>query len=342
LSLFKSTHLLLLAAALAACTDPVDKVAKKRIFSPEDPPQVLSAASEKLPPERIAEDPSVAKRVLEMGAAEATERLGAHRYAADVSFEWSAKTRTVRASEHRTLAAGAGGVGGDFDAVVDISTPAQGWAGQGLEVLRVHGDVYAKDKYGKFRYRKRDRGMADRAREDVHGALRDFASLFQDRLKLVPEGTVTYEGRTAWKYAASLAPTAPPAGATKMPPLVQARSGKDPSTDRHLRFFDKRVPKAILGEVFVDADTSVVLKAHLDGRMTAPGEDGSEASLHMTLDGRVTAIGKDPQLKTPKDFLPDVDKPEGIAQALDRFGIPRLGKHADGGVETEQPDEETP
>ena len=29
-----------------ACTDPVDKAAKKRIFSPEDPPQAVAAASQ--------------------------------------------------------------------------------------------------------------------------------------------------------------------------------------------------------------------------------------------------------------------------------------------------------
>jgi hypothetical protein len=331
------------AVFVLACTDPVDKAAKQRIFSPEDPPKVLAAASEKLPPERIAEDPVIAKRVLEMSAAEATERLGAHKYAVDVSFEWTGKSRAVRATEKRTLVSASGGVAGDFDAVEDIAASGGSGAGQGLEVLRVHGDVYAKDKYGKFRQRKRDRGMAERAREDVHGALRDFASLFQDRMKLEPQGTVTYEGRTAWKYIATLAPHAPQLPMAKVPPVVQARAGRDPSTERRLRFFDKRVPKALSGEVFVDAETSVVVKVHLDGHMTAPGEekDGPEVALRMTLDGRVTDVGKEPGLKTPKDALPDVDKPEGIAEALDRFGIPRVGKHGDGGTESEQPDEET-
>jgi hypothetical protein len=338
----RALFLLLAVVALGACTEQVDKAAKQRIFSPEDPPKVLAAASEKLPPERIADDPVIAKRVLEMSEAEATERIGAHRYTADVSFEWTGKSRSVKESEKRTLIAGSGGVEGDFDATEDIASPSGSGAGQGLEVLRVHGDVYAKDKYGKFRQRKRDRGMAERAREDVHGALRDFASIFQERMKLDPQGTSTYEGRTAWKYVASLAAAAPRLPASSLPPQVQARTGRDPGTERRLRFFDKRVPKSLSGEVWVDAETSVVLKARLDGRMTAPGEDkDGDVTLRMTLDGRVADIGKEPSLKTPKDFLADVDKPEGIADALDRFGIPRVGKHADGGAEAEQPDEDT-
>jgi hypothetical protein len=55
----------------------------------------------------------------------------------------------------------------------------------------------------------------------------------------------------------------------------------------------------------------------------------------------VKDIGKEPKLTTPKDFLPDIDKPLAIADALDRFGIPRAGKHGDAGVEAE-PEEETP
>jgi hypothetical protein len=52
------------------------------------------------------------------------------------------------------------------------------------------------------------------------------------------------------------------------------------------------------------------------------------------LDQKITRIGQAPQLKAPPGALPDVDKPLGIADALDRFGVPRGGK-ADAGVETD-------
>src|SRR6185295_15758083 len=105
----------------ASCTDPVDKAAKKRIFSPEDPPQAIKAAAEKLRPEDVADDAQVARRVLGMGAAEATERIGPHKYTANISFEWNTPggTKTVRLNETRTLVAGPGGVSGDFHATQD-------------------------------------------------------------------------------------------------------------------------------------------------------------------------------------------------------------------------------
>ena len=40
----------------------------------------------------------------------------------------------------------------------------------------------------------------------------------------------------------------------------------------------------------------------------------------------------------PNGSLPDADKPEGLADALDRFGIPRSGR-ADAGVDTELDDD---
>ena len=77
----------------------------------------------------------------------------------------------------------------------------------------------------------------------------------------------------------------------------------------------------------------MVLRAVLDGRLEVPAEGSARpAALRVTLDEKVTRIGQAPLLKPPPGALPDVDKPGGIADALDRFGIPRGGK-ADAGVE---------
>jgi hypothetical protein len=62
----KSAILAALALAATACTDPVDKAAKARIFSPEDPPKVVASAAETLPPQEVASDARVARRVLGM------------------------------------------------------------------------------------------------------------------------------------------------------------------------------------------------------------------------------------------------------------------------------------
>ena len=48
------------------------------------------------------------------------------------------------------------------------------------------------------------------------------------------------------------------------------------------------------------------------------------------LESSLTGIGKAPLIEAPKEFLPDEDKPDGIAAALLKMGIER--KSADGGV----------
>src|SRR3954469_25229957 len=65
----------LAALALAGCTDKVDQEAKKNIFSAENPPTVIAARAEKLPPSELAQNAQLTRRVLTMGEAEVTERI---------------------------------------------------------------------------------------------------------------------------------------------------------------------------------------------------------------------------------------------------------------------------
>lgn len=313
---------------LGACKDPVDQAAKKRIFSPEDPPQAVAAASQRLPPEEAADSVVISRRILGMGAAETTERIGPHTYSADIAWEWSTSGKNVRLKETRELLSGPGGVSGDFIARMSNTND------QGLEVLRVGGRVFARGTYGrdgaaKFRERRRDRGMAERMREEASGALRDFDQIFRGRLKLNAQGTSTIEGRTTWKYAVTLAEATPEQTGPKLPPLQAPKNGPDETTKRRQLFYDARTPRTLQGEVYVDADTSVVVKVHLDGRVGVKSPE-AESELHLTLDSRLTGIGKAPRIEVPKDFMPDEDKPDGIAAALLKMGIER--KSVDGGV----------
>jgi hypothetical protein len=184
--------------------------------------------------------------------------------------------------------------------------------------------------------------MAERTRAELTGALRDVDSLFQGRMLLVPQGTVTHEGRTAWRYQVKLGPKAHDTAPRNLPALLEPKNGRDETTRRRLAFFDQRSPQSLDGEVLVDAATSVVLKARLDGRLVVPAEKTPEAAgLRMSLESTLTRIGQDPKLQPPEKFLPDADKPEGIADALDRFGIPRGKAGTDAGVPPEaHPDED--
>lgn len=310
--------------SLIGCTDAVDQAAKARIFSAEDPPQAITSASQKLPPEDLATKAELARRVLQMSAAEATERLGPHKLASKITFEWSGVGRTnIRLIEERTLLLGKGGVSGDFHAVQNNSSD------QGFEVLRVHGAVYAKSRYGQFRERKRDRGMAERVRNETYGAIRDFDSLFLGRIQLTAAGTETLVGRTAWKYTVSLGPKTSEV-VQSLPPLLESKGGADVTTRRRKNFYAAREPKTLQGAVWIDAKTSVVLQTNLDGRLGVASDAGSPADLWLVLKSSVTDIGVEPSLKVPESFLPDQDKPQGIAAALDRFGVPRGG--VDGGT----------
>ncbi len=317
--------LLIAVCALSACKDPVDQAAKKRIFSPEDPPQAVAAASQKLPPEEAADSVTISRRILGMGAAETTERIGPHTYTASINWEWTTAGKNVRLKESRELLSGPGGVSGDFIARMTNTNE------QGLEVMRVGGKVYARSTYGKdgagkLRERKRDRGMAERIRDEASGALRDFDQIFGGRLKLNAQGTSSLEGRTAWKYAVTLAEATPET--VKLPPLATPKT-PDETTVRRQLFYDARAPRSLQGEVYVDAATSVVLKARLDGRVGVKTKD-TDSELHLVIESALTGIGKAPLIEPPKDFLADEDKPDGIAAALLRMGIER--KAADAGV----------
>jgi hypothetical protein len=318
---------LIALCVVAGCKDPVDQAAKKRIFSPEDPPQAVAAASEKLPPEEAAASVAISRRIFGMDAAETTERIGPHTYGATITWEWTSAGKNVRLKESRELLSGPGGVSGDFIARMSNTNE------QGLEVMRIGGKVYARSTYGKdgagkFRQRLRDRGMAERIRQEASGALRDFDQLFQGRLKLNAQGTSSLEGRTAWKYVVTLA-DAPVVPDSKLPPLATPKNGADETTKRRQAFYEARTPRTLQGEVYVDAATSVMLKARLDGRIGVKAND-TESELHLVVESALTNIGKTPALEAPKEFLPDEDKPDGIAAALTRFGIER--KTADAGV----------
>jgi hypothetical protein len=323
--------------ALAACTKPVDKAAKERIFSPEDPPKVIASALEKLPVEHLEDSPKQVRRILEMGAAETTERIGPFQLKSFFKFEWSGNSRSIKLTETRTMISGPGGVNGDFHATVENSE------NQGLDVMRVAGGVYARSRYGRYRQRLRDRGIAERERDEIFSALRVFDSFFQGRLKLSSPAPVSVHGRPARKYQVGLAAgEGPEVESNPLPRLPLPKGGMDPSSARHNLFWEKRSPKSVRGEVVIDDQSAVVLQARLDGKLAVAGSQGGpKAELSISLDSAMTEIGVNPGLKPPKDFLPDADKPAGIAAALDRFGI-RHGniRSADGGTEDEPSDTE--
>lgn len=309
--------LLMFGLMAVACQDPVDRAAKERIFSAEDPPLVITAAAESIDPQKLADDPALAQRVLDMDAAEVVERLGPHVATSKLTFEWTGTETPIRLEETRKIVAGSGGVGGDFQVVLDNSRD------QGLEVLRKDSQVYARNRYGKFRQRLRDRGMAERVRSEVQGVVRDMNVLFNARLALSPKGVETFEGRQAHRYELGLANEKPalPEEVT-LPAPLEPKGGQDPGSLLRQRFHSARKPVSLTGSIWVDAETAVILQARIDGKLRVAGEEGQATSdLAVSVRSALSDIGKEPTIEVPEGFLPDADKPEGIAEVITRYGF---------------------
>src|SRR6185503_6564236 len=201
-------------ALLAACSNPVDRAAKERIFSPEAPPAVVASAKESLDPQKLASDSKLAHRVVDMGSAEVTERIGPHRFSAEVAFTWTAGKDTVKLTETRLLESAAGGVSGDFHARIENSRD------QGLEVVRARGQVFARSKFGKYRLRLRDRGMAERTRDETAGPLRELDGLFRAGWRSPSRGRPRSrdDPRSATPSASPTPPETSPPAVRRLPP----------------------------------------------------------------------------------------------------------------------------
>lgn len=313
-----------LVLALWACTDPVDRAAKKRIFSPEEPAKARRAASEPIASQELARDSGLAFRVLTMSAAEAFERIGPYRYSASASFEWELGKDKVRLSETRAL---------DQASESDFSLRTDNDRDQGLEIVRLGDQTFAKAKYRKFRERRRDRGRSELIREDAFGALKSAESMLNNRLGVAPDGEESVNGRAAKRYLLVL--TAQPLRErstrdTHLPPVQFPSLGPDPSTKRRLDFDHFRSPRRADGRLWVDVDTGVPLKAELVAQVSAPSEVKDEATLTLKIRSELkpsSAI----TVQAPKDFLPDEDRPSGIARTLERFELGR----PDAGAATE-------
>ncbi len=335
----KGLLLPLAVAALVSCHKAEDQAAKARIFSPEEPPKFITRAAENLGAETLETSGDRIRRVWLMTAAEAAERLGPHHMASHVEFAWTKGAKQVSLDEDHALTFGSQG---DFLAVLALGDKP-GETKQGMEIERLGGHVWARARFGHFRERVRDRGAAERYRDEVYGSLAALYQLFHGRVALINDGVVdSPSGRRAVKFTVALAqegttPTNDPGA--RVPAPVYPKDGPDPHLRRELDLEGKGVPRSLEGTLLVDQETAAVLDATLRGSLDAPGDGNEKAQLEVTLDEHITDIGKDPKLAPPKDALPDEGRPQGIAAALERFDLPRVS-HSDGGSSEAEESEE--
>lgn len=311
---------------LSACPDQVDRTAKQRIFSPEEPPRARLAAREPLPVDQLADDADLTYRVLTMGAAEAFERLGPFRYSASASFEWTYGKDSVSLSEKRTL---------EQASASEYALHTENSRDGGLDLVRLSDRAFARAKYHKFRERKRDRGQSDLVRDDVFGALHSAEALMGNKLALQRDRTEDLGGRKARRFSFMIAKQALRATGPdpwKLPPVQYPAGGPDQPTKRRADFANLRHPRSVEGEVWVDVETGVPLRVKLAATISAPGDEKDDfATLVLKIESQLEPLADKPKIAAPDDYLPDQDRPEGVAAALARFEIER----ADGGTPTE-------
>ncbi len=308
--------------AVPGCASRDDSAAKQRIFSPADPLPATAAASQPLNAAEAWKDTKVQARILTMTGAEVSERLGACRYDATVTWRWTSTGPPVAVVERRKVVFGPGGVSGDFWATQDIS---ESW---GFEVWRIHGRTFGANTFGAqggppLRERRRDHGMAIQMRQLAFGALGELFELFDSRLVISkPLDTRTLKGRSVIRYRLALGE---PRNVEKLalPPLLVPKGGPDETTRRRSRFWEHKRPVDLEGEILVDAKTAVVLQAKASGHLAVntPGEP--IASLEISYEGTTSVYDAAPTFDLPEFYEPDEDRPDGIAAALSRFGFGR-------------------
>lgn len=319
----------LAALAVAGCVDPEDRAAKSRIFSPEEPPKPVLAASQAIDASALGRDSALGHRVLTMSAAEALERIGAHRFIATASFAWVYGSDKVALSEKRRV---------EQSSPTDFAIHTENSEDHGLDIIHLGTRTFARRKYHPFRERKRDRGQATKLRDEVYGLLGSAASLTGGRLGLVPDGADSLAGRKAQRYLFTLLDKKVELEAgksAKMPPVLFPKGGPDAATKLRLDFANLRSPRSVQGRLWVDSETGVPLKSELTAVIAAPSALDSadkgqgEAVLTVRMGHAIEAIGEKLAVAAPEEYLPDEDRPNAIAAALERFGVERPDESVD-------------
>jgi len=274
-------------------------------------------------------------------ADEAARRLGSLDYAAQLGWSVSraapaadaAPTAAapeplrVRASErHQVRQLGSG----DFQALAEIDPGTWSGAEAGREVVFTGGMTYARGRYAPFRERPTDRGRdARRFRDESFRLAAEVASLFGP-LAIEPRGEGSVLGRQARRFSVGLAKS----GGSPLPPVLSYAPGGDEDTRRRAELLEGRLPLALDGELWLDAESGVPLQVRLKGALGQKSDPRlrTEVELQARLTGWGSMVAA---VSAPAGALPDERKPRGVARALEQAGLRKRGQ-----ADEEEPEDE--
>jgi len=284
---------------------------------------------------------------LRWDADEAARRLGSLDFAAQVTWSVSRaapaaaapapaapnaaapESLRVRASErHQVRQLG----GGDFQALAEIDPGTWSGAESGREVVFTGGMTYARGRYAPFRERPTDRGRdARRFRDESFRLAAEVASLFGP-LAIEARGEGSVLGRQARRFSVGLAQ----AGGSALPLALSYGPGGDDDTRRRAELLEGRLPLALDGELWLDAQSGVPLQVQLKGALAQKSDPRlrTEVELQARLTGWGSMVAA---VSAPAGALPDERKPRGVARALEQAGLRKRGQ-----AEEEEPEDEAP
>ncbi len=317
-----------IAVLVVACTSsPEDRAAKERLLSRgETKPATMY-------------DPAQPMTALRIGADEAAARLG--------SFEWTATvawtvgkgddpaTRIHAVERHRVRQIATG----EFEVESNVDPGGAKGSDSGMHVVYVGKMTYARSLYapfGAFRERPTDRGRdARRFRDESFGLAADLADLYGGTLALTAAGDATFLSRPAKRFKLSLVAGAELNGSSR-PEAQPPDAAIDADTKLRMAFLDGRVPAKASGEILLDAETGVPLKAVFRGTFQVKDDPNARAEVELAAQMR-TLGASTPPVARPKEVLPDERKPKGVARALEAAGFKKRGAAEMG---REEPEEE--
>ena len=309
--------------AAAGCSGGDDEEGRRRIFSRE--PSDTRAQ----PATRAPSGPADA---VALGADEVAARLGSFDWTASVDWTVSksgGETAPVAATERHRLRQLASG---EFEVSSQVD-PGRGPGGvTGKHVIHAGGMTYARGEFAPWRERPTDRGRdARRFREESFLLAAEVLRLVGPALVITPDGDGALLGRRAARHALSLDPAkrAPPA-----PSRPASAGAPDDDTARRLAFLDGHEPRALSGELLLDAETGVPLRVKLAA--TFGVRDQPAVKVEVQLASQLRAVGGAVgEVKPPRDPLPDARKPPGVAAALEAAGLKTRAAEAEKKAEPE-------
>jgi len=259
---------------------------------------------------------------LQLSAGDVAARAG--------SFEWKAEvrwtvgrgpgSRTVTTTERHQIRQLAGG---EFE-VENVLDAGRGPEGEtGRTVIFAGGTTYGGSRYGALRERASDRGRdARRFRDESFRLAGELDRLAGGALRLSAAGEAQLLGRTARRFTVTLDPSA-----RAQPAAAPAGRVEDADTKARLELLEGATPLAADGEVLLDAESGLPLRARLHVAYGLASDPQLRADVD--LDTHVTALGGAvAPVRAPKHALADERKPNGPARALEASGLREHGRPA--------------